>query len=116
MKINTHKFNKFNKPLRLGAWGGRWRGRGRWWLAGIVGAGGGVPGSWGGGRWRLAGRVGGGRRSAGGDVSGTWARGAAGRLDGRRGRRWGRRAGQVAEKEVKGEKERRREKRAGRTV
>jgi hypothetical protein len=38
MKINKHKFNKFNKPLRLGAWGGR------------RSAGGGVPGTWAGGR------------------------------------------------------------------
>jgi hypothetical protein len=74
MKINTHKFNKFNKPLRLGAWGGRRRGRGR---------------------WRLDGR----RRRRAGSVG----RAAVVR----------RRAGRVAEKEVKGEKERRRETRAG---
>jgi hypothetical protein len=74
--------------------------------------GGGVPGSWAGGRWRLAGRVGrpGCLTGGVGDEPGAWG--------GRRSRaavgRW--RAGRVAEKEVKGEKERRREKRAGRAV
>jgi hypothetical protein len=56
MKINKHKFNKFNKPLRLGAWGGR------------RSAGGGVPGASGAGGGRLA----------GGGVPGAWGA-AAGR-------------------------------------
>jgi hypothetical protein len=98
MNTNKHKFNKFNKPLRLGD--GRsvaaCRARGR-------ATGDDLP---------IASGAGGGRL-AGGGVPGAWGGRAAGR-----GRRAGvgAGAGTVRQREKRKEKERRRKKKAGRAA